>query len=257
MNIKGIIFDFGFTLFEFKNPSIEKYFECFKRGLKKSFDLLKESKIIEDDSIFNKFTKIFTKTRMNSFTQSIKTKIEITTSEVFQIALDLIVKKNLIQDFGELKQELLNELAELYHFYELDEWIPFKQTKDTLKNLANIKDLKLAVLSNHPHHSTVVKILKNQVLAGYFDTIVTSAGFGKRKPDPDIFRYTLKKMGLKEKDSDNCLMCGDEYADIVGGHRLGFQLIQCERVYKFPFEKEFDVPDVIKVKNISEILDLL
>jgi len=42
MSIKGIIFDFGFTLFYFDNPSVERYVECFKKGLLKSIDLLKE-----------------------------------------------------------------------------------------------------------------------------------------------------------------------------------------------------------------------
>ena len=36
MTVKGIIFDFGFTLFYFDNPSVERYTECFKKGLLKS-----------------------------------------------------------------------------------------------------------------------------------------------------------------------------------------------------------------------------
>ena len=40
--VKGIIFDFGFTLFYFDNPSVERYYECFKKGLVKSIETLKE-----------------------------------------------------------------------------------------------------------------------------------------------------------------------------------------------------------------------
>ena len=38
MKIKALIFDFGFTLFYFDNPSVERYNECFKKGLLKSIE---------------------------------------------------------------------------------------------------------------------------------------------------------------------------------------------------------------------------
>ena len=48
MKVKGVIFDFGFTLFYFDEPSIEKYFECFKTGLVDSIDLLKKHNILKE-----------------------------------------------------------------------------------------------------------------------------------------------------------------------------------------------------------------
>jgi putative hydrolase of the HAD superfamily len=91
----------------------------------------------------------------------------------------------------------------------------------------------------------------------YFDTVVTSAKFGKRKPNPEIFHHTLKKMGLEMESSSSVLMVGDEYADIIGGQRAGLQTILCEREFEFPFEKEIDIPNIIKVGNISEILNYI
>ena len=79
---------------------------------------------------------------------------------------------------------------------------------------------------------------------------------GKRKPNPEIFQYTLEKMGMME-NADDCLMCGDEHADIIGGHRAGIKPILCERVYKFPFEKEIELPDLIKINDISELVKYL
>jgi len=64
-------------------------------------------------------------------------------------------------------------------------------------------------------------------------------------------------MGL-EGSGDSCFMCGDEPADIVGGHRAGVQTVLCERVYKFPFESEInEAINFIEIKNISEIFDLI
>ena len=97
--------------------------------------------------------------------------------------------------------------------------------------------------------------LKEYSLFQYFDAVVTSAEFGKRKPDPGIFHYTLEKMGLTE--NNECMVCGDEYADVVGGDRAGMQTILCERKYKFPYERELDVPDLIRIEDISEILEYL
>jgi len=144
------------------------------------------------------------------------------------------------------------ELADLYHSFEEEEWVPFEHTARTLEILSKREDVKLGVLSNHPHHNTIVNLLIKYDLDKYFDAIVTSAQFGKRKPDPEIFHHTIQKMGLDNPNS--CFICGDEHADIVGGHRAGLQTILCKRIYKFPFEKEIDIPDYIKVNDISEIL---
>jgi FMN phosphatase YigB (HAD superfamily) len=112
------------------------------------------------------------------------------------------------------------------------------------------------VLSNHPHHPIIEELLRKHDLLQFFNVVITSAEFGKRKPHPDIFNYTLKKLGL-ENNPSSCLMCGDEPADIVGGHRAGLQTILCERIYKFPMEKEVSISDQVKIKEISEILNYL
>jgi putative hydrolase of the HAD superfamily len=254
MNIKGIIFDFGFTLFYFSNPSTEAYFDCFNRGLRKSIELLKQAKILQNDTIGEKFFRIFNKKRFEFFSQSIKTKTEIPTSIIFQDVLRLLIEKKIIDKVAEIPENFFIELADLYHSCELDEWIPFENTEETLKKLSNLHSLKLAVLSNHPHHSIIKKILSKYDLDKYFDAIVTSAKFGKRKPAPEIFHYTLEKMGLTLNDATSCIMCGDEYADISGAYRAGLKTIIVERGYKFPFEKEVDLQKLIKIKNISEIL---
>jgi len=255
MNIKGIIFDFGFTLAYFKDVSLEKYFDCFKRGLQKSVDLLQKSNILEDDSsLIKEFFNTFKKKRMSFFRKSVKTKIEFPTTYVFQKVLEQTVNNELIAN---LTEEFYVELANLYHFYEENEWIPFKDTRETLKKLAELNKFKIGLLSNHPHHLTIKNILKKHDLIQFFDAVVTSAKYGKRKPHPEIFHHTLKKMGLNSDDANYCLMCGDEYADIIGGHRAGFKTILFEREFVFPFEKEINLSETLKINNISEVLDYI
>ena len=255
MSIKGIIFDYGFTLFHFDNPSVERYYECFKKGLLKSIEFLKEMKIWNDKISDESFVKKFSKKREQYWREARKTKKEFPTSKIYQYVLESLREEQFINSIDRLDEKTYFKLADMYHSFEMEEWKPFPNTKETLEKLSKYENLRLAVLSNHPSQSMVENSLKKFQLFKYFDAVVTSAEFGKRKPDPEIFFYTLKQMGLTE--NSECLVCGDEYADVVGGDRAGMQTILCERKYKFPFERELDVPELIRIDNISEILEHL
>ncbi|MHA2281767.1 MAG: HAD family hydrolase [Promethearchaeota archaeon] len=255
MTVNGIIFDFGFTLFYFDNPSVERYNECFKNGLLKSIDFLKEKQVWNDNLSKEFFVKEFTKERAISWGESRKTKKEFPTSSIYKKIIKSLYEQNLMSSVDHLNEETYHILADIYHSFEMEEWKPFPNTKETLEKLSQHKNLKLGVLSNHPSHNMVKDSLKKYNLFKYFTTVVTSAEIGKRKPDPEVFFYTLEKMGLL--DNSDCLVCGDEYSDIVGGDRAGMQTILCERIYKFPYEREINVPNMMKINDISEVLDYL
>jgi len=255
MTIKGFIFDFGFTLFYFDNPSVERYYECFKKGLLKSIDFLKEKQVWSKKITAQSFIKRFAKKREHFFRKSIKTKTEFPTSLIFQNVLESLREESIIKNIDHIDLNTYDKLAEIYHSCEEDEWEPFEKTKETLETL-NKKNIKIALISNHPNHQTIENILKKHDIAKYFDFILTSAKYGKRKPDPDIFLYTLEKMGLKNQ-ANSVIVCGDEYADIIGAQRANLQSILLRRKYKFPFEKEIDVSNLRKIDNISEILSFI
>ena len=80
MNVKGIIFDFGFTLFDFKEVSMEAYRNAYRRGMRKSIELLKEHQIFKDQATIEKFTSLFRHKRTNFFRKSMKTKDEYPTT---------------------------------------------------------------------------------------------------------------------------------------------------------------------------------
>ncbi len=255
MMIKGVIFDFGFTLFYFDNPSLERYYDFFKKGLLKSIDLLREIQVLDDNFTIESFLEIFKKKREHFFRKSIKTKTEFQTSLIFQKVLESLEKDKEINSLEKMSEEIYKELADKYHSCEEEEWIPFSNTKDTLEKII-IKKVKVGLISNHPNHKTIKNVLIKHDLEKFFDVIVTSAKFGKRKPDPNIFFHTLEKMGLKNQDN-SIIMCGDEYADIAGAQRANLQAVLYERKYKFPFEKEIEDLNLRKIVNISDILDFI
>ncbi|NVM45191.1 MAG: HAD family hydrolase [Candidatus Lokiarchaeota archaeon] len=257
MKVKGIIFDFGFTLFSFENPSVEKYMDCFKRGLSKTIETLKKENIFkETDVVIDQFIKIFNRKRSHAFKIQRKTKEEYPTSQVFETVLDDLIKDGSLK-IENIKTELYEDLAEIYHSCEEEEWKPYNETKNTLEALSRIEALKIGLISNHPNHKTIKNLLESNNLQHYFDVIVTSAKFGKRKPNPDIFLYTLKKMGLEKHEAKDCIMVGDEAADAVGANRVGMQIVLKEREYEFPYEREITIPNVIKIKSINEVLNYI
>ena len=110
MNVKAVLFDFGFTLFYFEDVSLEKYMDCYKRGLQKSVDYLKKSDILKDEVAVKEFFKLFNNKRSYYFKQSRKTKREYPTSYIFQEVLN------------NLEKEVYQELSNLYHSCEEEEW---------------------------------------------------------------------------------------------------------------------------------------
>ncbi|TXT61904.1 MAG: Phosphoglycolate phosphatase [Promethearchaeota archaeon] len=248
--IKAIIFDFGFTLFYFTDASLEKYLHCYQKGLDKAIDVLKERGILKHKADSEIFKKKINSLRSKYFAESMKDHKEYPTLSIFKTIFDAMGINN-------IDKELLDLLTTIYHSYEAEEWQPFLKTKETLERLAKTSNIKLALLSNHPHHETIKRLIAKHKLSHYFDAIITSALFGKRKPHVEIFNYTIQQMGLKKQDKKHILMCGDEYADIMGAHRAGLQMVLYERKYKFPYEKEITLTDLKMIQEISEILNII
>ncbi|MFX1418009.1 MAG: HAD family hydrolase [Promethearchaeota archaeon] len=255
MKIKGFIFDFGFTLFYFDKPSVERYYECFKKGLLKSIEILKARQVWGEEITDKSFIQRFSKKREHFFRESIKTKTEFPTALIFQNVLESLREENIINNVDHLDLNTYYQLADIYHSCEEDEWEPFENTKETLETL-NKMGIKIALISNHPNHQTIKNVLRKHDLAKLFDLILTSAKFGRRKPDPNIFFYTLEKLGLKD-EPNSVIVCGDEYADIIGAQRANLQSVLLKRKYKFPFEKEIEISNLRKINTISEILNFI
>jgi HAD superfamily hydrolase (TIGR01509 family) len=93
---------------------------------------------------------------------------------------------------------------------------------ETLEHLRNI-GLRLGMISNATSHALILDITAKLRIAGYFDPLVTSAGFGRVKPHPEIFARVLEVWGAP---ADSIVMIGDTLrADIAGAHAVGMRSI--------------------------------
>ena len=105
---------------------------------------------------------------------------------------------------------------------------------------------KLGIVSNFAIPECVLKLLKEGGIDGLFDVVVVSGAVNKRKPSPEIFKSTLKMLGVSASET---VFVGDTIdADIEGAKAVGMKAIYIER--RVQKESEKFCPDQT-IKNLS------
>jgi len=100
--------------------------------------------------------------------------------------------------------------------------VVFPDSKPLLEKLSK-RRIKLGIISNVSSHDVAVEILRKVDLLEYFDTVVTSAFVGIRKPDPGIFLYALMQFKLQPREA---VIVGDsERHDVWGGAITGMKTV--------------------------------
>jgi HAD superfamily hydrolase (TIGR01549 family)/HAD superfamily hydrolase (TIGR01509 family) len=115
--------------------------------------------------------------------------------------------------------------------------------------------LKIGLISNVNSRSQVPVNLDEYGIRHYFDPIVLSSEYGRRKPDPAIFHYAAR---LAEVPTGECAYIGDRIArDILGARRAGYKLaVQIRHEYAHGEDDSGAVPDAV-VDSMDEFVDLL
>lgn len=115
--------------------------------------------------------------------------------------------------------------------------------------------LKLGIISNIQSREQVPGDLRRYGIKDYFDPIVLSCEFGRRKPDPSIFKHAA---GLAVVPENECAHIGDRISrDVAGAKRAGFSLcLQIRHEYKETQDPETPSPDAV-LDTMSELPDLL
>ncbi len=85
------------------------------------------------------------------------------------------------------------------------------------------EDYRLGLVSNFDHQPTAQSILEEHGIAGFFESILISDGFGRRKPHPAIFNEILRRMELRPEEA---LFIGDSVPeDVVGAQCVGLAAV--------------------------------
>jgi HAD superfamily hydrolase (TIGR01549 family) len=108
-----------------------------------------------------------------------------------------------------------------------------ENAKPVLQNLQG--KYKLGLISNFAIPECVHSLLKTYELTSFFETVVVSAEVNRRKPCPDIFQDTLKRMNLSAEES---VFVGDTAdADVAGAHAVGMKAVYIRRRLEQTLEK--------------------
>ena len=92
--------------------------------------------------------------------------------------------------------------------------------------------------------------LSGSGLEPYFETLTVSEEVGVKKPNPEIFRYALRKANATAEES---LVIGDEMAvDIDGARAAGI-----DQVFFNPSGTEVEGERTFEVKRLSEIMEII
>lgn len=115
--------------------------------------------------------------------------------------------------------------------------------------------LKIGCISNTQSLNQVPHSLQAYGLLEYFDPIVLSSAYGRRKPDPSIFYYACRAASVP---TSACIYVGDKISrDILGASRSGFRLaVQIRHQYDNGEKDEGAIPDAI-IQNMNELVPIL
>ncbi len=115
--------------------------------------------------------------------------------------------------------------------------------------------LKIGLISNVCSRGQVPTCLEEYGLQEYFNPVVLSSEYGRRKPDPSIFHYAAR---LADVPTGACAYVGDRVArDIQGAQAAGYRLaIQIRHDFHHGEDDKGAVPDAT-IDSLLELVDIL
>jgi HAD superfamily hydrolase (TIGR01662 family) len=238
--IKVVLFDLGSTLVYQKDPWPPIY-ELADRAL---VDALASSGIRLDLADFHTDSHGFLGTYYEN------TNLENREYTTFNLLGDTLVKKG----FPNTAEPVLRgALAAMYAVTQQNWYLE----DDALSTLDELKKLgyRLGLISNTSDDNNVQGLVDRWRLRSYFETIITSAALGIRKPDPRIFREALDHFDVLPGEA---AMVGDMLnADVLGANQAGIYSIWITRRIKLPDEGELEIQPQAVVSALQQIPALL
>jgi len=125
-----------------------------------------------------------------------------------------------------------------------------------LELLRNLKErgMKTGIVSNTPLPGFLfMKELDRFRLLEYFDDLIFSADFGKRKPSPDIFQASLQNLGIKAQEA---VYIGDSLdRDVMGSQNAGMKSIWLNRKRRQAEHPGYEVSSLTQILTIKELFE--
>lgn len=142
--------------------------------------------------------------------------------------------------------DVLKELAASY----LEEWNQGVRYIDgvssMLRRLANRFDL--SIITNTHDLDLVPNHLRRMGLDRLFSRVITSVGFGTRKPSPSIFGFALSELSVSP---DQCIYIGDSYEpDFEGPRSVGIRPLLIDPERRAPVEPDERIDTILGLEAV-------
>jgi len=203
--IKGIIFDLGFTLLRF----IGDWETVTREGAEAMADWYFKKRHIKLD--MPGLVEAFLNERDEAWAQAHRTHSEVPAQESLLRALHAI-------DAPASAEALAEAAIKIYFNPEEIAWQPYPDTAETLKALQG-QGYRLGLYSNATDDPLIQRLVNQSGIRPWLSPTFSSAGWGWRKPRPELFRLIAQRWGLAPQE---VVMVGDTLdADILGAQNAG------------------------------------
>ncbi|MCW4031801.1 MAG: HAD family hydrolase [Candidatus Bathyarchaeota archaeon] len=236
MDFEAILFDLGNTLV----TRTVKEKNLMLKALEK-IDLKAKSIISEDDeSSLGRLSSIYVKLYRDMY--------YFRETFLIEIPIDVWLNNLLIQTYDE---RIATSIMDFAKETVIEARSSFVKTFDKVTNMLTElkKDYQLGIISNVSSEEVVYQIVSDLNIDRFFEVIITSAGFGVRKPYPGIFYYALRGLGVEKIDS--VIFVGDSMIhDIKGAKKLGMKTILISNYEEKSKEADITIDEVRKVIDV-------
>jgi len=208
--LKAALFDYGGTLVTSVGTDI---MPLVIEGAKHAHAFLKKKD--PDAPDFNAFYQATTNALQSAYMAVMGSPGELQAAEVMDELLDELDVFFSPEDFKQFTRE--------WHKPFMQKTAPLEGAKECLQALKN-KGVKLAIVSNTIWPEFILfEELKRLGIDKYFDCVITSCGFGVKKPFPEIFEHTLSELGVEAPEA---VVVGDSLKeDVAGASMVGMKTV--------------------------------
>ncbi|GAB4449390.1 MAG: HAD-IA family hydrolase [Anaerolineae bacterium] len=205
--IKGIIFDFGHTLFQLTADS--EALSLAGATEMATWYLKKKHVKLDADAL----VAAFEAERKAGYARAVETQTEVLAEECLRAALKQIDAPASAGAFTEAAIKIYFGPAEAA-------WQPYPDAVATLQQL-HAAGYRLGLYSNVSDDKVVQRLINKAGLRPWLSPTFSSAGTGWRKPRPDGLQLIARRWGLEPA---HIVMVGDSpEADIVAAHNAGMR----------------------------------
>jgi HAD superfamily hydrolase (TIGR01549 family) len=240
MKISTILFDLGSTLVYCRDPW-PSYYAHADRAL---VEVLRRAGFELEPSAFFAESGGFIR---SYYDRRFEDNLEPTSFTVLQ---EMLSQKG----YNNIPETVLRTALDALYTITQQNWFLEEDAIPTLETLISC-GFRLGIISNTSDDMNVQRIVDRWGLRPFFETIITSAAFGIRKPDPRIFQLALRNFGIHPNAA---AMVGDTLeADVLGANQSGIYSIWITRRAQETSEGELAIQPQAVITTLAQLPDLL